>query len=344
MSTILMADTPHSAALLIPAISETNANDGPVISIIGDRLVERGHCFRFPGLMSYDVFPIVQPVEYESFISEGGFAPRRKTTPISHQEAMEALKQAETVYFFGKANGHPTRLFHAERTVKALNPSADMRVIEDHLFSPNESKFAVATAAPVIDYQLLLDSAAILEYFDFNYRINSFALMSRLYPRHGLRWRFGLSAAGLQLLLWWRLLDRSSHNFAFDRDDVSRRIALWSGTGAFTALDRYGKRIGLGSQIAMDAPLQDLEMCRILDKGLGNSFKLSDAGRALADEFPPGCHDPDQPFRIEAWTRLAVEKAHAEIDHYLLSFFKDHRSMAQAGEGAQVELTWGAGV
>lgn len=343
MSTILVADTPHSAALIIPAVAERHPDAGPIISVATNRISARDDSFRFPGLMSFDAFPAIRPVQHDPFLIDWGFAPRRKTSPISHGELVKEIEQADHVYLFAQGPTRPAQLCHAAQMARSHNPDTCIKVIAEHDLSPSTTRFAVRSAAPVEDYQPLFDSVAVDEHFEFNYRLNSFALFDRLFERHGVRWRPTISAAGLQFLLWVRKQEQRKAGHSFSREDLSVKLAVWTGTGNFKCVDSVGKRIPLGSRDYSGSPLHELLNCDLLEETEHELVEMSDLGRAIADEFPIACHDPDQPFRIEAWRGLEPTQAMSQINDYLTAFFGDHRSMTRAGAGEVIDVTYDRG-
>lgn len=343
MSTILVADTPHSAALLIPAVAERHPHAGPIISVATNRISVRGDAFRFPGMMSFDAFPAIRPVQHDPFLIDWGFAPRRKTSPISNGELVKEIEKADHVYLFAQSSSRPAQLCHAAQMVRSHNPDTSIKVIAEHDFSPRTSRFAVRSAAPVEDYQPLFDAVVVEEHFEFNYRLNSFALFDRLFARHGVRWRPNISAAGLQFLLWVRKQEQRKAGHSFSRDDLSVKLAVWTGTGKFNCVDSVGKRIPLGPRDYTMNPLHELLNPDLLVENERELVEISDLGRAIADEFPIACHDMDQPFRMEVWRGLEPKEAMAQINDYLTAFFSEHRSMTRAGADEVIDVTYDRG-
>lgn len=338
MSTILVADTPHSASLLIPVIAERHPDAGPVITVASNRISSRGDAFRFPGPMSFDNFPATRSVEHEPFLIDWGFASRRGASPISNEEVLKEIQQADNVYLFAQGDKRPALLYHATLFVTGLTRDAHVRVIEEQALSPNAVRFAVRSAAPVGEYRSVFEAVAAEEYFEFNYRLNSFPLVSKLHARHGGRWRLRISASGLQFLLWLRKSEQKKAGHSFSREDLSAKLSLWTGSGKFSCVDSVGRRIGLGSRHYDENPLDELINSDLLFENKRH-YEISDVGRAIADEFPSICYDPDQPFRIEAWKKLGFDQAKIEIDSYLTAFFKDHAKMSRADAGEFVNVT-----
>jgi hypothetical protein len=343
MSTILVADTPHSAALLVPAVAERHPDAGPIVSVATNRISARGDAFRFPGMMSFGAFPAIRPVQHDPFLIDWGFAPRRKTSPISRGELVKEIEQADHVYLFACGSSRPAQLCHAAQMVRSHNPDTSIKVIAEHDFSPGTSRFAVRSAAPVEDYQPLFDAVAVEEHFEFNYRINSFALLGRLFERHGATRRPTISAAGLQFLLWIRKQEQRKAGHSFSREDLAVRLSLWTGTGKFNRVDSVGKRIPLSPRGYTLDPVQELLNRDLLVENERQLVDISDLGRAIADEFPVSCHDADQPFRIEVWRGQEPKQAMSQINGYLMSFFADHQSMTRASADEVIDVTYDRG-
>ena len=208
MSTILVADTPHSAALLIPAIAERHPDDGPVVVLADDQLSRDLRVFDLTPLPPGEALPKLQSVRYLSSFVEPGFAPRRKTTPIPLDEFIDEVRGARNVYVYGKGAGRIAHLYHGTRLVQSCNPHARLLVIEDHSFSVPATREAVRTACSSEDLQSAFDGVAIADHFHFNYQMNSEPLLADAFARHGLQRRPFPTPYSLQLLLWAREIDR----------------------------------------------------------------------------------------------------------------------------------------
>jgi hypothetical protein len=323
MSIILVANTPHSAALIIPAIAELHPDAGPVITIAASRTE-----FSFPEKTAYSEFPVIRTVEREPFLIDYGFAPRRKTTPISINEVIEELGQASKVYLFNPGPDGFRSHYHATLMTRCYSKDAEIRVIEDHVLqSTSVTKEAIETAALIEDYKPILDAVAIAEHFDFNYRVNSHPLITNLFEHAGSKaWR-NLSAGALQLLLWLRSRGKGKGRNSFSSKELAIKAKLWEGSGKFACVDSFGRRISLQAGDHYYDPVGELSGMRLLE-GEQERLRLSSTGEFVADAFPSSCRDPDLPFRIEAWKRLPVAEAISEIDTYLINFFAFHKSVA----------------
>lgn len=332
MSTILVANTPHSAALLIHAIAEHHPEDGAVVNIADDRLSSDSRVFDLTPIPVCEPLPKIQPVRYRASFDEPGFAPRRKTTPISLEEFIDEVSAARNVYVFGQGAGRVGHLYHATRLVRSYNPHACILVIEEHTFGVSETREAVRTACSSDDLQPAFDEIAIADHFTFNYQMNSEPLLAAAFARHGLQRHPILTPFALQFLLWARDKD----GFMLSEEAMRTEAALWTGSGRFPLVDTAGRRITLGSARYMDDPAYELIIANLLTT-VGSDDRDDDkvarvmtpVGKALADEFDASCHDPDLPFRIEAWKQLGKEQAFAEIDEYLLSFFSGWHGVRQ---------------
>lgn len=235
MSIVLVANTPHSAALIIPAIAELHPNVGPVITIVATRTD-----FSFPEKTAYREFPFIRDVERVPFLMDFGFAPRRKTTPISGDEVIEELCQASTVYLFNPEPEGFRSHYHATLMVRSWNKDAKIRVIEDHTLHPDTTIRAVETAALIEDYQPVLDAVAIAEHFDFNFRLNNYPLITKLFERAGSKAWCNMSAGALQLLLWFRSREKGKGGRSFSSKELAIKVKLWEGSGKFPLVDSFG--------------------------------------------------------------------------------------------------------
>ena len=323
MSIVLVANTPHSAALIIPAIAQLNPDAGPVIIIASTRTE-----FVFPDNTPHRDFPLIKDVGRAPFVAGHGFAPRRKSAPISVDEAVEEISSASVVYLFFPGPEGFRYHFHAELMVRSRNKVAEIRVIEDHTLSPKVTIRATETAALIEDYRPLLNAVAVEEHFRFNFHLNCYPLITTLFERAGSKNWHSLSAAALQMLFWLRTREKGKGGHSFTAKELEIKSALWTGSDEFSQIDSFGRRISLGGNSLRaepgyslyDDPGQELDGMGLLAEEKSR-LELTDLGRLIADAFPSICHDPDLPFRIEAWKRMPAESSMKEIDAYLLSFF-----------------------
>jgi len=323
MSIVLVANTPHSAALIIPAIAKLHPDAGPVITITASPTK-----FSFPEKTAYGEFPLIRKVEREPFLIGYGFAPRRKTTPISIDEVIEELYRASKVYLFDPGSDGFRSHYHATLMVRSYNKDAAIRVIEDHPLHPNVTVRAIETAALIEDYQPFLDAVAIGEHFDFNFRLNNYPLITSLLERAGSKAWYNLSASALQLLFWLRSREKDNGGGSFSSKELEIMAKLWEGSGKFARVDSFGRRISLQAGFDYDDPVDELMGMGLVD-GEREQLNLSLTGSFVADAFPESCRDADLPFRIEAWKHLPIEKAISEIDRYLMNFFSFHQSVTR---------------
>lgn len=319
MSIVLVANTPHSAALIIPALAQVHPDAGPVITIASTCV-----SFSFPEKTPYRDFPMIRSVEHEPFVAGYGFAPRRKTSPIQVEEAIAELGSASVIYLFFPGPEGFRSLYHAELMIRSHNMVAEIRIIEDHRLNPSVTVRAIESAALIEDYRSHLDAVAIEEYFQFNFRFNSYPLVSILFEQAGSKNWCNLSAGSLQLLLWLRSREKGKGGHSFTAKELEVKARLWTGSGSFPLVDNFGRRISLSADdpgyAYYDDPSYELRNMSLLNDE-EERLELTGTGRHVADAFPAICHDSDLPFRIEAWKRLPILDAKLEINAYLMSFF-----------------------
>lgn len=331
MSIVLVANTPHSAALIIPAIAQVHPDAGPVITIAST-------CtdFSFPEKTPHRDFPIIRNVEHKPFLVGHGFAPRRKTSPISVDEAVEELSSASVVYLFFPGPEGFRSLYHAELMIRSHNKVAEIRVVEDHPLSPNVTVRAIETAALVDEYRPLLNAVAIEEHFRFNFLLNSCPLIKALFERAGSRAWCNMGAGALQMLLWLRSREKGKEGHSFTAKELEIKASLWTGSDQFPRIDSFGRRISLCAGSRHDDPgysHYDDPGYELRNMGLltdqEEQLELTTTGRYVADAFPSSCRDPDLPFRVETWKHLPIEEAISEIDTYIINFFAFHQSVTR---------------
>ena len=171
----------------------------------------------------------------------------------------------------------------------------------------------------------LVHAGEIRRYFDYNYLVNSLAVISETARRVGIE-KGVPSKYGLQLLYDARQTGEISYSRRIER------MARWEGTGKYPRKAAYG----LGSP-ASRAPIVDQLVKNGYLEIIGKtSTRLSTSGHRFLDALHPRCEDQDLPFRLAEWSRLSPANAEEKIARYIRSFFGRQKTFMaqQPGERA----------
>lgn len=160
-------------------------------------------------------------------------------------------------------------------------------------------------------------SGEIRRFFDYNFTVNSLAILGETSRRAGLNGNT-LSKYGLQTLLH---LEPSK---AYHDGEIYELMSNWVGTGKYNP-ESLPHSTGLGSATSKATIIENLLENNFLRK-LETSSKrrqltISDQGRRFIDFLHPRCKDSDLPFRLEEWSRMPMNEAKDKIGRYLRTFF-----------------------
>lgn len=178
-----------------------------------------------------------------------------------------------------------------------------------------------------VSYKALLSAGKAKRLFEYNYAINSLAILGNLYRKlSNSQEPVFVSKYALQTLIW--LGGKPSMT-------PGKIMALlnkgWIGTGKYP---RSGLRhlYGMGSAASQSSIIQSLEKLGLIEEATKQQLKVTSSGQAFLDALHPDCSDADLPFRIDAWMSQGVEAAEPAIKRYLNTFFgKQLRYQAKAG-------------
>jgi hypothetical protein len=158
---------------------------------------------------------------------------------------------------------------------------------------------------------------SIKRYFDWNWNVNSLAVLGETQRRAGVPdGAPAMSKYALQLLYGMR--------YERPRTDgtVVSVMHHWQGTGRYKGqTGRWRPRLGSASSMAQ--MLENLLAAGLLDRipvGGQNGLVVSERGHTLLRLLHPDCEDPDLPFRLHAWCEEGAS-AKPAVDRYIRTVF-----------------------
>ncbi|MCS4088527.1 hypothetical protein [Rhizobium sp. BK176] len=273
--------------------------------------------FQFPRGLKWQDFPFVGDTAYRAISIDAarpvkGIKDISARRVISTEEGLQALHtadlilllmdpSAQSVHLAAKFLGDHFETIPWERTLFPWVPDLSDNAMRQSLSAARRpDQFAIP----------LIEMGDNLRFFDYNFLVNSFALLGRsVMEDAGLRGPVP-SKYGLQTLYDARQTGPLNDGQRIDR------MSSWKGTGKY----RHRKYYGLGSCASRAAILQQLIEGGFLERN-GKKTDITDGGRRYLDLLHPNCLDSDLPFRIADWSALPPAEARAKMTRYLRTFF-----------------------
>lgn len=198
------------------------------------------------------------------------------------------------------------------------------------LTKPDVEK-AFADLAPFREaYADRLDYGRMKRYFDWNWNLNSLAILQDAQRRAGAPDNAPpLSKYALQLLYGLRDMR------PMPEGRLVHLMQNWRGTGRYTAA-AYERRPQLGSPASALPIIENLLFSGFLETTVVSGrpqLGLSARGHVLLSLLHPDCEDPDLPFRLDAWCEQGVA-AKPAVDRYIKTFFGKQKRFAPNGSSA----------
>lgn len=238
----------------------------------------------------------------------------------------EDIKKCEKIIYAGDPNSSEIHLF--SEFIKLLFPKGIQEVNIDALnlysLSENEILKTIKNSKPFNKFFANdVKEGKLKKYFDYNFNLNSFALLGKAYYQvdneidKGEQYNnFGflfISKYMLQTLYFIRNEQQESRTYT--EGELFSEIYNWKGTG------KYQIRASLGNEASRSSILKNLLDLKLLSIQAGK-VTITLKGVKFLHNLPKDCQDYDLPFRLEHWSKLPWEEGKLKIDNYLFSFFK----------------------
>jgi hypothetical protein len=273
--------------------------------------------FQFPHGLKWSDFPYVgepsyRPIEIEDTRPVKGLKELSRRRSISGEEGSEALHSADQILLLMDPHGSSAHLakrflsdhFQTIPWERTLYPWITDFTDDGMRRALTDAKRADSFVFPHIT------NSELRRFFDYNFLVNSFALLGNTVMQDaGLAGPMP-SKYGLQLLY-----DALNTGPLGDGYRVER-MARWKGTGKYNA-SHYD---GVGSSASRSAIVENLVSGGFFSRN-GKMTDITDGGRRYLELLHPACRDEDLPFRIGDWTELPEAEARAKMTRYLRTFF-----------------------
>lgn len=273
--------------------------------------------FQFPHGLKWSDFPYVGEPSYRPIgIAETrpvkgikGLSARRN---IDSDEGLEALHSADQILLLMDAHSssaHLAKRFLSDHFSTIPWERTLYPWIRD--FTDDGMRGAMSDAKRSDDFVLPhIRQSELRRFFDYNFLVNSFALLGSTVMRNaGLRGPVP-SKFGLQLL--YDALDTGPLGDGYRLERMSR----WKGTGKY----KSEHDDGLGSSASRVTIIEDLVRGGFFSRD-GNKTDITAGGHRYLELLHPNCRDADLPFRIADWSKLPETEARARMTRYLRTFF-----------------------
>jgi len=159
-------------------------------------------------------------------------------------------------------------------------------------------------------------------FFDYNFDVNSLAVLGRTYRAAGGEAPdAAISKFGLQLL--YALRGRPP----MGEGHIVQMMRDWKGKGANPRRERGWTEFG---SAASRAPIIEQVKAAGLLEWEGKRLKVGGLGHRFLELLHPDCEDPNLPFRLDDWAKLPEVDARARATRYVKTFFgKQKRHLAR---------------
>ncbi|MBB4861190.1 hypothetical protein HNP46_000001 [Pseudomonas nitritireducens] len=294
----------------------------------------------YPRNLKYASFPILLEPEYAvrpTLDQDGPEAYMRlhrcvegKTTslpPCDRNAVSELLARAEKVILAPDQNIiNAWAVWKLVTTLGGADIEEKLFIVEGLLFYPPElirDRFANMFQSGSTGYERQISPGKIKRFFDYNFDINSSAVLGKLYQSVcGRHPQHNMSKYMLQALYWLQEQEW------VETEDVDQRLQQWPGTGRH-APSEFWMLHGLGSVLSRRRMMTQLFEVGLVEIRRENpivehsllGYTISEKGSAYLGRLHKDCRDPDLPYRLEAWMGLPEEEAKAKISSYLRRFF-----------------------
>jgi hypothetical protein len=250
---------------------------------------------------------------------------------FSFESACNLMQTAKHMVFAG--DWDPTGVWGMERMLELLAPGRDKTDYDVAVFNGGLDEDSIRRVLANLcrpddeRFMSLSNAAKVKRYFDYNFNVNSLAILGNLYR--------DVTGTSEPVLITKNMVQIMIHAVAHGEvAEAGRKNSLtyWKGTGKYDP-DEFDKNVGwfqgLGctaSRYALLKQMSELGLLERLDEpGRAFIYESTPLGRAFESRLHRDCADPDLPFRLCLWMAKPFEEAKRSIDQYLLTFFRKQK-------------------
>jgi hypothetical protein len=292
--------------------------------------------YTYPRGLAYKDYPLVASPLYgktDKRFDDGSFAlgamvvdgVSKKMEPISFTQASALMQDAEHLVFAG--DWDHTGVWGMERMLELLAPERDKTDYEVGVFNGGLDEASIRRVLSSLrrpddqGFQALSNAAQVKRYFDYNFNLNSLAILGNLYR--------SIASTNQPVLITKYMVQALLFVIKHGEDGTPKRDWLqhWKGTGKYEFVENEWWMDGMGSPASRQSMLRQLEELGLIQVCENNcTYGLAFRGTPMGIEFVgrlhKDCSDPDLPFRLSAWMGFPFAEIKPVIDKYLLTFFR----------------------
>jgi hypothetical protein len=300
--------------------------------------------YSYPRGLGYNEYPLLGEPAYKkptarfedgsftrAVIVTGGKAMHRYR--MSFEQARMEMLRADSLVFAG--DWDHAGVWGMEQMLELLMPGCDQPMFDVIILDSGQDQATIRRALNDLRtpadprYQALKNSARLKRYFDYNFNVNSLAILGNLYR--------AVTDTNQPVLLTKNMVQILLH--AAKTGEISEygrenSISDWKGTGKYTWQDRGGAEHwldGIGSAASRHEIVKQMSNLGLLVQKEGSRFahchSITQLGSKLASRIHKDCADPDLPFRLHHWMSRPFAEAKVSIDAYLMSFFRKQKRL-----------------
>jgi hypothetical protein len=309
-----------------------------MVSIIANGLTKPA----FPRGIPYSDYPLIRPANFKpnkTWLSNETFTiilrlahgcePVREN--MTFDQAVLLLSEASSLIYL--ADLDYASVWGMDILQRHLNPSEASQALDVVRVPPalteEAFKAAIENASKSdtdSEYQTLLNAGHVKRYFDYNFALNSFSVLGKLYRE----------ASGIQAPIYLGKVDLLIMGLAAREGrlppGLGAHLKQWVGTGKYDGFESPFFE-GLGSSIARQMAvifLEDIGALALAGEGVDLHYALTEKGREFVSRLHKDCIDRDLPFRLAGWMERPFDEVKPVIDQYLLTFFRKQKRLQDA--------------
>lgn len=310
MTTLIITEHPRVAAKLATVIKDT-----PDVFILATHAINVLQ-FQYPTHIKWNDLPYVMNIAFKRCNLDdcnnykqnvgGSLTPTTLTT--------EDFNKFDTIIFACDPDHRGVMMFDTLIKQNLSNPNVSIKFLfleslsEEYLEKAWTNQYEDTTG-----FMRNLNNARIKYYLDYNWNLNSHAILNKTLRSAGIDTTKTFSKYSLQLYYW--MLKHMDYNWTETK--LVMNLESWYGTGKYSEV----QQISMGSPSSFAGIIQNLVDLKLIFKYKNNTYRLTDAGIKLSKRLHKDCCDLDLPFRIYEWSKLGFDDAQPLINRYLNTFF-----------------------
>ncbi len=289
--------------------------------------------FKYPNTCHWHTYPQIQNIKFQLLdwtellvheVTSDGEIKRCQITPeVLSNEHITLINMCDPdnrgSFIFETFLNHYT----SELSIASIHYNYKKSPIANHLDTSIYHYIFDQLKSDDTAYQQQVKQAKVKYYFDYNWNINSFAVLGKTLKKAKVKTPINFSKNSLQLFLW---ISRHT-KLEWKASELVQQMQDWKSTGKYSQQPRQS----LGSPSSYIPIIDSLKnMGVLLTSPIENKYSLSELGSNLNMYIHKDCRDQDLPWRIKEWQQLSFGEAQQVIDRYIKTFFGKQKNFIDA--------------